>query len=215
MSVRDDLGARDLLVRVFGLTGGIASGKSTVARRFEELGVPVVYADRLARDAVAKGSPGFEAVVEAFGAEVVGPDGELDRRALGAKVFGDPDALGRLNRIVHPRVASLAIDAFAKHVSEGNELICYEVPLLVENGLADAFRPVVVIAVSPELQLERAMKRDALTPDEIKSRIASQMPLDQKLKVADFVLWNEKTEAELLTSVDELLPKLRAWSPTG
>ena len=196
-------------MRVFGLTGGIASGKTTVAKRLEQLGIPVVYADKLARDAVAKGSQGLAEVAAAFGADVLAPNGELDRRALGARTFGDKAALARLNAIVHPRVASLALEAFAGLAREGYELVCYEVPLLVENGLTEAFRPVVVVAARPETQLERIAQRDGLSQAEAEARVASQLPLEQKIAAADFVIHNEGDLPALLAEVDRVAAEVR------
>lgn len=197
-------------MRVFGLTGGIASGKSTVARRFEQLGIPVVYADRLARDAVAKGSEGLAEIAQTFGADLVLTSGELDRRALGARTFGDPAALARLNAIVHPRVAALALAAFSRLSEQGHELVCYEVPLLVENGLAEAFRPVVVVAASAQAQLARVLERDGLTREEAEARIASQLPLEQKLAAADLVIHNDGDLDALLREVDRVAAEVRA-----
>lgn len=197
---------------VFGLTGGIASGKSTVARLFRERGVPIVDADQLAREAVAPGSPALAAIREAFGEEVFGKGGALDRKRLGAEVFGKPDALARLNAIVHPRVAELALAAFASHASEGAALIGYEVPLLVENGLHHAFRPVVVIAVDKETQLARLMARDGLDREAAEARLASQLPLEARLAVADFVIENRAEPAALSAEVDRVLAGVRGFT---
>lgn len=200
-------------MRVFGLTGGIASGKSTVAKRFEALGIPVVYADQLARDAVAKGSDGLAAIAATFGHDILTAEGELDRRALGARTFGDKAQLAKLNAIVHPRVAALAMKAFTEHASAGRELICYEVPLLVENGLTEMFRPVVVVAADESTQLARTLSRDGLTQAEARARIAAQLPLAKKVEAADFVIENDGTLADLLAATDAVAEKVRSWSP--
>jgi dephospho-CoA kinase len=197
-------------MKVFGLTGGIASGKSTVARRFEALGIPVVYADILAREAVAKGSSGFDAVVATFGPDVVGPDGDLDRKVLGERVFKDAELRGKLNAIVHPRVASLAMEKIAKLAAEGHAVACYEIPLLVENGLQEVFRPVVVVAASEELQVERAMARDAIDEAEARRRVRAQKPLSEKVAVADYVIENAGTLDDLVARTDEVAEKIRA-----
>lgn len=197
-------------MRVFGLTGGIASGKSTVARRFEELGIPVVYADRLARDAVTKGAPALAEIVSAFGEDVLLPNGELDRKALAARTFGDDAALAKLNAIVHPQVARLALEAFARHAKDGTELVCYEVPLLVETGMTEMFRPVVVVAAPEMSQIERAVKRDGLSVAEAKARVASQLPLETKVAAADFVIDNDGTLEALLAEVDRVAAEVRA-----
>lgn len=199
-------------MKVFGLTGGIASGKSTVARLFRERGVPIVDADRLAREAVAPGSPALAAIREAFGDAVFGADGALDRKRLGAEVFGKPEALARLNAIVHPRVAELALAAFAAHAAEGATLIGYEVPLLVENGLHRVFRPVVVVAVDAATQLARLMARDGLDRTAAEARLASQLPLEARLAVADFVIENRSDPAALAGEVDRVLPGIQSFA---
>jgi dephospho-CoA kinase len=197
-------------VRVFGLTGGIASGKTTVAQRFEEQGVPVVYADELARRAVEKGSSGLAAVVERFGAQVLDRRAELDRKALGALVFGKPAELAALNAIVHPRVGALGREAFAALMDRGVALACYEVPLLIENGLYHAFRPVVLVAADPEIQRARIIARDGLSSDEADKRIAAQLPLAEKLKVADHVIENRGSLEDLRRRADQVLAAIRA-----
>jgi len=198
-------------MRVFGLTGGIASGKSTVASRFEARGVPVVDADVLARVAVEPGSARHAKIVEAFGPDVLDASGGIDRAKLGAIVFADASARARLNTIVHPEVARLAMDAFARLAAEGHALACYEVPLLVENGLAPMFRPVVVVAVEPEAQVARMMGRDGLDATAARARIASQAPLDEKLRVADVVIRNDAGLDALVARSDEALDAVRVF----
>ncbi|RYE87573.1 MAG: dephospho-CoA kinase [Myxococcales bacterium] len=190
---------------VFGLTGGIASGKTAVARRFQERGVPVVDADQVARDVVLPGTAGLAAVVAAFGPAVLRPEGDLDRKALGALVFADPARRASLNSILHPRIAAATAAHLARLDAAGEPLVCYDAALLVENGLADAFRPLVVVAAAPSLQHARLMSRDGLSEDEARSRIAAQMPLADKLRVADVVITNDTTLAELLAATDRAL----------
>ncbi len=196
-------------MRVFGLTGGIASGKTTVAKRFEALGIPVVYADELAREVVAPGTPGFAEVVAAFGESMVGADGALDRKAIGARVFDDADARRRLNAIVHPKVGALSAQRFSEHAARGAELVCYEVPLLVESGLADALRPVVVVAAPEALQIERTMRRDGLDEAAARARVRAQLPLEDKLRVADYVIENTGSLDDLLRRSDEVAAAIR------
>lgn len=198
-------------MRVFGLTGGIASGKTAVARRFESQGVPVVFADDLARKVVEKGSPGLAAIVARFGADVL-EDGELSRKKLGARVFGHPEELAALNAIVHPRVAELSQRTFAELAQQGAELVCYEVPLLVENGLSELFRPVVVVTASEPVQLERLMRRDGLDEPQARARIGSQLSADAKRKVADFVIENDGDWEALQRRADDVLLAIRAGS---
>jgi len=192
-------------VHLFGLTGGIASGKSAVAARLRERGVPVIDADQLARDAVTKGSPGLAAVVAAFGEGVLAEDGALDRKKLAALVFGDEPKRAALNAIVHPIVTKLTFQRAAELRDEGHELACYEAALIVENGVADAFRPLVVVSAPEATQLTRACARDRASEEEIRARIRAQMPLAEKVKVADFVIENVGSLADLQRRTDEVL----------
>lgn len=195
-------------MRLFGLTGGIGSGKSTVARRFRERGLAVIDADELARDAVAAGTEGLRRVVERFGNTVVGPDGELDRKRLAAVVFDDDGARRDLNAIVHPIVSALAIERTRILEAKGEPLACYEVPLLYENRLESALSPVVVVSVSPEVQVARTVARDSATEDEARARVRAQMPLSEKAKKADYVIDNSGTLEETLKRADEVLDEI-------
>ena len=196
-------------LRVFGLTGGIGTGKSSVAALLRERGVPVVDADELAREAVAVGSAGLAEVVAAFGSEVLGPDGALDRKRVGSLVFGDPAARQRLNAITHPIVRRLSQERFAALEGEGVRLAAYDVPLLFEVGLDQALRPVVVVAASEATQLARIMARDGLSQDAATARIRAQLPLAEKRARADYVLENDGPREQLPAQVDELLGQLR------
>lgn len=192
-------------MHLFGLTGGIASGKSAVAKRLHARGVPVIDADQLARDAVAKGSLGLTQLVNTFGAEMLAPDGSLDRKRLAAEVFTDDAKRKALNAIVHPIVTMLTFKRAAVLRDEGHALACYEAALIVENGVADAFRPLVVVAAPEELQIARACARDAAAEAEIRARIRAQVPLADKVKVADFVIENTGSLADLERRTDEVL----------
>lgn len=175
-----------------GLTGGIASGKSTVSRFFEELGVPVVDADRLAREVVAPGSEGLAAVVSTFGEGVLTPDGTLDRKKLGALVFSDEDARRRLEAITHPRIAAAGAAKIAALQAERSPpYVLYDAALLVESGRHRLFPALVVVAARPETQLARLRARDDVSEDEARRRIDAQMPLDGKLAAASWVIWND------------------------
>lgn len=199
-----------MALKVFGLTGGIGSGKSTAAALFRERGVPVIDADELAREAVAPGSDGLTQVAAAFGAELVGADGALDRKRLAALVFGDETARKRLNAITHPIVRRLSQERFTELGQRGVELAAYDVPLLFEVGLDVALRPVVLVAASEATQIERILARDGATESEARARIAAQLPLAEKRKRADYVLENDGTRAELGAQVDAVLQRLRA-----
>lgn len=199
--------------RVIGLTGGIGSGKSTVARRLAARGATVIDADQLARDAVAVDSPGLAAVVERFGPDVLQPDGALDRRAVGRIVFTDEAARRDLERIVHPEVARLAQSRIAAALEAGAPLVVYDVPLLYENGLDRLLPEVVVVTVDPETQRARIRGRDDLTEQEIEDRIASQMPLADKAERADHVIDNRGPLAATEALVDRLYDQLTEETP--
>jgi dephospho-CoA kinase len=200
---------------VFGLTGGIASGKSTVARRFAERGLDVIDADQVARDVVAPGSPGLAAVVQAFGPEILTGDGTLDRPALRERVFGDDTARKTLNAILHPRIGAETMRRTQALAAQGVGLACYEAALLVENGLADAFRPLVVVAVSPEVQRTRLMARDGASAEAAERALAAQLPLEDKVKLADHVIDNDGELAGLITQADSVLDAIRTSTEAG
>lgn len=180
----------DMTVPVVGLTGGIASGKSTVARHFEALGIPTVDADKLAREVVASGSDGLRCIIETFGSEMVLPDGNLDRKAMGALVFSDPESRAKLNAITHPRIARLGAERVREHAARGVPYVLYEAALIVENGLYRTMQALIVVSVDAETQRRRLIERDGFTEREAEDRILAQAPLDKKLEVADYVIDN-------------------------
>lgn len=198
-------------MRVFGLTGGVASGKGVVAAQFRALGVPVVDADQLAREVVAPGTPGFGEIVDQFGPAVVAADGSLDRKALANIVFDDAAARRTLNAITHPRVAALLRGKLDELERQGTSLVCYEVPLLFENQLQDRFRPVVLVAASKETQVQRAMARSGWTREEALARIGAQLPLEEKRRLADFVIENDGSLDDTLRRATDVLSEVRAW----
>jgi dephospho-CoA kinase len=199
-------------MHLFGLTGGIGSGKSTVAARFRERGLAVIDADELSRRAVDPGSPALAEIVSSFGPQVLDDAGRLDRKRLAAIVFGDEALRRRLNAIVHPRVSELGVDRSRQLEAQGEPLACYEIPLLVESGLADALRPLVVVAAPEALQVARTVARDAASESEARARIGAQLPLDQKTAIADFVIDNsgslEQTRARADRVLDAICRKL-------
>ena len=197
-----------MAIPVVGLTGGIASGKSSAARAFAQLGVPVIDADLLAREVVAPGSEGLAEIVASFGTALQRDDGTLDRKALGARVFSDAAARERLNAITHPRIAALAAARIAQLSAHAHRYVIYEAPLLVENNLHRSLAGLVVVALDPALQLERAMARDGLTRAEAARRIEAQAPLAEKLAVADFVIDNGHDLAALERRVAEVHGRL-------
>jgi dephospho-CoA kinase len=198
-------------VHLFGLTGGIASGKSTVAARFRARGVPVIDADELAREVVAPGTEGLRAVVEALGPAVLTPAGALDRQAVARIVFSDDAARRTLNRITHPLITRLGMERAAELARAGEPLVCYEAALIVENNAADAFRPLVVVACSEETQVARILQRDKASAEDARARIRAQKSLAEKVAVADFVVDTSGTLEQGAARADEALAGVCAW----
>lgn len=188
-----------------GLTGGIGSGKSEVARRLAAYGALVVDADLLAREVVAPGTPGLAAVVEEFGADVLTADGSLDRERLAARVFADEAARARLNAIVHPLVQAETEKRFA--AAPAGAVVVNEVPLLVESGLLAAYDVVVAVEAPLELRLSRLARR-GVSEAAAAARIAAQASDDERRARADVVIVNEGTVEELDRQVARLWPGL-------
>lgn len=189
--------------QIVGLTGGISTGKTTASSFFSELGVPVVDADVVSRELVEKGQPALEEIRETFGDEVIAADGTLDRDALGKIVFADDDKRHVLNRILHPKVA-LRSQALLAELRQEHPYVIYDAALLVENGLYSVFYKLIVVTVSPEVQLQRLITRDATPEADAKARIASQVPLSKKEALADYLIENNGTVEELKTRVAEV-----------
>ena len=187
---------------LIGLTGGIACGKTTVAEMLSQLGALVVDADQVARDVVAPGSEGLDALSQAFGPDVLDPSGHLDREALGRRVFADESLLKTLNEILHPRIAMESLRQIQEAMSAEPPLVVYDAALLIETGREDDFRPLVVVTTTPQLQQARLMARDHLSAEEAIQRINSQMPVAEKAALADHVIKNdldrEDTRAQVL-----------------
>jgi len=194
-----------------GLTGGIAAGKSVAARRLAELGAVVVDADVLAREAVAPGTAGLDAVVAAFGPQILAADGSLDRPALAAVVFSDPARRARLDAIVHPVVRRLAAEREAAAATADPEaVVVHDIPLLVETGQADTFHLVVVVHAPAVLRVERLVRLRGMAREEAEARVAAQAVDDERLAVADVVLDGTGSDADLRRQVDDLWDRLRA-----
>jgi dephospho-CoA kinase len=193
---------------LFGLTGGFASGKSTVAARWRERGLPVIDADQMAREVVLPGTPGLAEVVAIFGPDILHEDGTLDRKQVAARVFADPAMLGKLEAATHPRIAAATRARAGELERQGEPLACYEAALLVERGIAEAFRPLVVVAAPESAQIARAIARDRLSEDDVRARLAAQLPMDRKTAVADYVIRNDGDRAALLRQADELLDEI-------
>jgi dephospho-CoA kinase len=202
------------LLRI-GLTGGIASGKSTVARRFTDLGVPVIDADIAARDVVAPGKPGLEPVIKRFGPRVVAENGELDRPALRDLVFSDPAARRDLEAILHPLIRAEMDRGVAAAVGP---YIVMAIPLLIEGGSRDRVDRILVVDVDEAVQLERVMARDHSSLEQARAILATQVPRTARLAASDDVLSNVGTVTELRQGVDRLHQqylRLAAARPNG
>ena len=193
-----------------GLTGGIATGKSTVAAILRDLGRPVVDADVLAREVVRLGSPGLSAIIKAFGQGVLTSTGELDRRKLGQIVFSDFDKRERLESILHPLIQAKRAEERRALERQGCELAFYDVPLLFEKNMEGEFDSTILIYSTRELQEKRLRENVKLSDGEIVRRLEAQLPIDQKLKRATHVIRNESSIAELRRQVKELVARLEA-----
>ncbi|MFJ3188015.1 dephospho-CoA kinase [Streptomyces halstedii] len=183
-----------------GLTGGIGAGKSEVSRLLVRCGAVLVDADRIAREVVEPGTPGLASVVETFGPGVLAADGTLDRPALGAIVFADPDRLAALNALVHPLVA--ARSAELERAAGPDAIVVHDVPLLAENGLAPLYDLVVVVDAAPGTQLDRLVRLRGMTERDARARMAAQATREQRLAVADLVVDNDGP-------LDDLEPQVR------
>ena len=202
-----------------GLTGGIGSGKSEVSRRLAARGAAVIDADQAARDVVARGTPGLAQVVAAFGDGVLLPDGSLNRPKLGEIVFADESALGKLNSIVHPLVHQHMREAEERAVRDGGDdaVIVHDIPLLAEAGQqrSAGFDLVLVVDVPPELQVKRLTGNRGMTAGDAAARMANQATREQRLAIADIVIDNSGTLADLDKRVDEVWAELRARASAG
>lgn len=183
-------------IRVIGLTGGVATGKSSVARFFARRGVPVIDADQIARDVVLPESPAFKKIIAEFGPEVLTQDGVLDRKRLGTMVFSNTEKRRLLESILHPEIRCLAEKRIAEAAAAGHKRLIYMAPLLIEAGADDRVDTIWVVTVSPEIQLERLMRRDGITREQAQSIIDSQMPLSEKKRYGSVVIDNSGTEAQ-------------------
>ncbi len=192
-----------------GLTGGIASGKSTVAQELRAHGIPVIDADEIAKQVVAPGSSGLKSVVEEFGIEVLNESGALDRRKLGQIVFTHPECLKRLEAILHPLVRGEAHRRREQLKFQGEALAIYDIPLLFETRAEKDFDKIIVVSCTKEQQAERLRRRNSLSDGEIEERISSQLPLKTKEEGADFVIYNDRDKQHLKKEIDRLLVWLK------
>jgi dephospho-CoA kinase len=191
-------------IRVIGLTGGIASGKSSVGRFFEENGITVIDADRLSREAVQPGSGCLERITALFGSGILASDGTLDRRRLGELVFADSSKRRQLEALLHPEIKRLAEERIANAAADGQKITVYMAPLLIEAGADDRVDEIWVVTVAHEIQLKRLMDRDGISRDEALRIIGSQMPLADKERFGRVVIDNSGTPEETRRILEDI-----------
>ena len=200
-----------VVMPLIALTGGIASGKSTIARRLAERGAIVVDADAIVRDVQQPGSAALDEIAREFGADLIGADGALDRSALGALVFGDPDALARLNAIIHPAVREESVRRFAEaFAADAGAVVVYDVPLLVEARVDDPWDLIVVADAPAALRARRLVELRGLSEADAAARIASQVSDEARRAIADVVIDTSGTVAETLAQTDALWDRIQA-----
>lgn len=203
-------------VDVIGLTGGIAAGKSTVARRWRELGAVIIDADALAREAVAPGSAGLAAIVAHFGDEVLDEHGALDRGALGRRVFAEETERSALNEIVHPEVRRLYREAVHRaRATDPEAVIVYDVPLLGEARKHDEFDPVVVVAAPAATRVQRLIEQRGMTEQEARERVAAQMGDEELRALADIVIDASGSLERTLEQADDVWSTVSSPAPVG
>jgi dephospho-CoA kinase len=197
-------------VKLIGLTGGIASGKSTVSAILRRLGAKIIDADALARQIVEPHQPAWNEIVNTFGEEILQSDGTLDRKKLRKLVFDEPHARKQLEDITHPRIRRLAQEKIAESAATGAPLVVYEAPLFFETGIHVWLRPVILVASDTATQKRRLQERDNLTDEEIEQHLKAQMSLEEKRKLADYVVENNGTVEELERAVERTVQKVLA-----
>jgi dephospho-CoA kinase len=194
---------------IVGLTGSIATGKSTVSKMLSDLGAVIVDADKIVREVQQPGRQAWQEIVETFGEEVLLPNGELDRAKLGSLVFGHEENRQKLNRIVHPRVREERDkQTQAALAQDPNAIIIWDIPLLIETGIYKEVDKTIVVYVDRETQFERLLKRDELSAEAAEKRIAAQMPIEEKKRYADFLIDNRGTIEETRRQVHEVWEEL-------
>lgn len=197
-------------MKLVGLTGGIASGKTTVANIIERLGAAIVDADVLSRDVVEPGQAAWHDIVSTFGPEVLQSDQTLDRQKLRTIIFNNPNARKQLEAIIHPRVRALAEQRIREHTEAGYAVVVYVVPLLFEGNLQDGLRPVILVACDINVQRQRLEQRDQLNSTAAQKHIDAQMSLEEKRRLADYVIENNGSLEDLERQVREVLAKIQA-----
>ena len=191
-----------------GLTGGIATGKSTVANIFKRFGIPVINSDEAAREVVVPGTEGYKKVVEAFGKEILLPNGEINRKKLAEIIFSNPEKKKKLEEILHPLIDKDIQQKLQVIEEQGQKLVVLEVPLLFEKGWDKRMHYTVTVTAPLELQIERLTQRDKIDRKEALKRIKNQMPLEEKIKRSHFVIDNSQGPKELEEQVKRILKRI-------
>ncbi|EAE9229295.1 dephospho-CoA kinase [Listeria monocytogenes] len=195
--------------KTIGLTGSVATGKSTVSNMIQQAGIPLVDADIAARKVVEPGTEGLKEIVAYFGEEILLADGTLDRAKLGEIIFKDKEKREKLNEITHPRVKDYMLEARERFFRAGEELVFFDIPLLFESHLESLVDQIVVVWTTPETELKRLMERNNLTKEDALRRIESQMGINEKARKADFVIDNneslEKTQKQVYTFIERFV----------
>ena len=192
-----------------GLTGGIATGKTTISNYLKSINIPVLDADEYARKVVEPGTPGLAEITNTFGEQILQPDGYLNRKLLGQIVFNDSSARQTLNDITHPRIQQMMADELHRLAEQQTPLVILDIPLLLENNNVAGADAVMVVSIPESLQLTRLMQRNNLTEKEAHARISAQMPLVEKEKLADFVIDNSGTISNTQKQVEKVIQKIR------
>ena len=197
------------MTRVIGLTGGMGSGKSTVSQLLAEFGAVVIDADKVGHEAYQHGTKTWQELVAAFGEQIVAADGSIDRRKLGAIVFGSPEQLARLNRIVHPRMFEMMQDRIQQYRQQGVKVVVLDAAILFEANWTPLVEEVWVVVASETAVVARARARTGLPEEQIRSRLRSQMPVEDKIKRADVVIRNEGKVEDLRKQVEGLWARIK------
>lgn len=194
---------------VIGLTGSIGTGKSTISKMFTDRDIPVVDADLIAREVVEPGTAAYDGIVETFGEKILHSDKTLDRKALGSIVFSDEAKRLKLNEIIHPAIRTEMLRQRDYHVTNKHEYVVMDIPLLFESKLTDYVDKIIVVYVNPDVQIKRITKRDNSSVKEVMQRISSQIPVAEKVKLADAVIDNNGSLTASSKQLEEILQK---WS---
>jgi len=193
----------------FGLTGGIACGKSTATKTFQRFGIPMVDADIVAREVVAPGTYGLKIIIDTFGEQYLNADGTMNRSAMGTFVFSNQEALDKMNKIMAPLINETSELQISRLHLQGHSIVGYDAALICEMGNANKYRPLIVVACPQQMQVERMMKRNGLAPGQAMARMNSQMSTDDKVKLADYVIDTSGTVEDSIHQTEDIINKMK------